>query len=140
MLSISKDFRAVQIKIPISWKNKNYVGTIFGGSLFSATDPIYMIQLTQILGRKYVVWDKASVVRFKRPAKEDAYATFSFSDVELERLRKDVEEQQEVDLQKQVVLTSKAGTVFCEIDKTLYVADKAFYKEKMKRRKATAKP
>ncbi|WP_221406657.1 DUF4442 domain-containing protein [Ekhidna lutea] len=66
--SVTKDLSRIEVKIPLSYKNKNYVGTIFGGSLFSATDPIYMVQLIQLLGREYVVWDKSSMVKFKRPA------------------------------------------------------------------------
>jgi len=64
----SEDLHVVKIKIPLSYKNKNYVGSIFGGSLFAATDPIYMIQLMQILGKDYVVWDKKTDIKFKRPA------------------------------------------------------------------------
>ena len=55
IIYISEDLKEVKIKIPLSYKNKNYVGAIFGGSMFSATDPIYMIQLMQILGEDYVV-------------------------------------------------------------------------------------
>ncbi|MDJ0644408.1 MAG: DUF4442 domain-containing protein, partial [Flavobacteriaceae bacterium] len=40
---VSEDLLNVKIKIPLSIKNRNYVGSIFGGSLFSATDPIYMV-------------------------------------------------------------------------------------------------
>jgi hypothetical protein len=31
---------------------------MFKGNVLSATDPIYMIQLLQILDDHYVVWDK----------------------------------------------------------------------------------
>lgn len=55
ILSISKDMLCVTIKLPISYKNKNYVNSIFGGSMFSATDPIAMTQLITILGDNYVV-------------------------------------------------------------------------------------
>ena len=136
IIFVAKDLSRIEIKIPISYKNKNYAGTIFGGSLFSATDPIYMVQLIQLLGSDYVVWDKSSVVKFKRPASSDAYATFEFTRAEVEDLLKQVEEKKEVDLVKMVYLKSKEGQVFCEIEKTMYVADKPFYKEKKKKRSA----
>ena len=47
---VSSDLHEVFVKIPLNYKNRNYVGAIFGGSMFSATDPIYMIQLMNILG------------------------------------------------------------------------------------------
>ena len=36
---ISEDFLQIKIKLPFSYKNANYVNTIFGGSMFSAVDP-----------------------------------------------------------------------------------------------------
>ena len=130
---VTPGFMRVEIKIPISYKNKNYVGTIFGGSLFSATDPIYMVQLIQIIGKDYVVWDKSSVVKFKRPANTDAYAVFEFSEEEVEKLKSDIKEKNEINLVKPVHITNKEGKVFCEIEKVIYVADKSFYKGKRKR-------
>lgn len=129
---VEPDFSSVEVKIPISYKNKNYVGTIFGGSLFAATDPIYMVQLIQILGKDYVVWDKSSMVKFKRPASSDAYAVFAFSESEINQLKAEISEKKEVDLVKPVLLKSSEGKLFCEIEKVIYVADKEFYKEKKK--------
>ena len=34
--AVSKDLLNIRIKIPISYRNKNYVNSIFGGSMFSA--------------------------------------------------------------------------------------------------------
>ena len=130
--SVTKDLSRIEVKIPLSYKNKNYVGTIFGGSLFSATDPIYMVQLIQLLGREYVVWDKSSMIKFKRPANENAYVVFEFTDEEISKLKADISAKKEVDLTKTVLIKSKEGKVFCEIEKTIYVADKEFYKEKKK--------
>ena len=48
-------------------------GTIFGGSLFAASDPFYMVMLIRMLGTN-MVWDKAAHIRFKKPAKPRVYA------------------------------------------------------------------
>ncbi len=64
IIEVSEDLFNIKVKIPIGYKNKNYVGSIFGGSLFSATDPIFMIQLMNILGNDYVVWDKSANIKF----------------------------------------------------------------------------
>ncbi|WP_420317268.1 DUF4442 domain-containing protein [Ekhidna sp.] len=131
---VTPDFLRIDVKIPISYKNKNYVGTIFGGSLFAATDPLYMVQLIQILGRDYVVWDKSSTIKFKRPANADAYTVFEFSEEEIEDLKSEVSQKHEIELFKSVHLKSKEGTLFCEIEKVIYIADKEFYKQKKKTR------
>jgi hypothetical protein len=132
---VSEDLHSVKVKIQLSYKNSNYVGSIFGGSLFSATDPIFMIQLMNILGTDYVVWDKAATIKFKRPAKETCYVDFVFTDDEIEIIKKDVAENKEIDLIKNIKLTNKENSiVFAEVLKTIYVADKEYYKEKRKKK------
>jgi hypothetical protein len=134
ILSISKDMLCVAIKLPLSYKNKNYVNSIFGGSMFSATDPIAMTQLMTILGNSYVVWDKSSEIFFKRPAKENLYATFTFTKGEIQAIIDSVATKKETSITKVISLTSKDKTItYCEVHKVIYIASKAFYKEKIKR-------
>lgn len=135
----SKDLHVIKVKIKRSWKNKNYMGSIFGGSLFSATDPIYMIQLINILGNDYVVWDKSTNIRFKRPAYKDAFAEFVFSTDEITKIQQKVAKENEIDYIKNLHITDVNGTVFCELEKTIYVANKKFYQEKRKRKQAEKK-
>ena len=132
IIKVSNNLSYVKIAIPLSIKNKNYVGSIFGGSLFSATDPIYMIQLINILGDNYVIWDKDATIKYKRPAKENVYAEFSFSAEEIENIKIQVAKNGEINLTKTSHITNKENVVFAEVIKTIYVADKTFYKEKRK--------
>ena len=131
----SEDLHVVKIKIPLSYKNKNYVGSIFGGSLFAATDPIYMIQLMQILGKDYVVWDKKTDIKFRRPAYQHAFATFEFTTAEIEEIIQKVQSENEIDYTKKLYITDNNGTIFTDLDKTLYISSKAFYKEKRRLKK-----
>jgi len=94
---VSDDLQTVKIKIPLSYKNKNYVGTMFGGSMSAATDPIYMIQLLTILGDNYVVWDKSATIRFKRPGNKTLYADFIITNEFLEQIENDLSQHNEKD-------------------------------------------
>ncbi|MEO1514095.1 MAG: DUF4442 domain-containing protein [Bacteroidota bacterium] len=135
IISVSDDLLQVRIKLPISYKNRNYVNSIFGGSMFSAVDPIPMVQLINLIGDDFVVWDKSAEVSFKRPAKEDLYATFEYSQQELADIKQQVAKAQEIEIVKTTRLTNKEESkVFCEVKKKIYVADKAFYKQKRKAR------
>lgn len=137
--SVSDDLMRVAIRLPISYRNRNYVGAIFGGSLFAAVDPVPMVQLINILDNKYVVWDKAAAIRFKAPAREDLYAEIAFTQAEIDRLIEEVEAKGETEIVKTTVLTDRAKSrVFCEVDKTIYVATKATYKAKKKHRKGSS--
>lgn len=135
IIEVSEDLLHVRIKLPLSYKNKNYVNSIFGGSLFSAVDPIPMIQLLSIMGNDYVVWDKSAEIFFKKPAKENLYADFNFSEDELAKIKAQVAEKKEIDVIKTTQLTNKEKTqVFCEVRKTIYIANKAYFKEKRKKK------
>jgi len=134
IIFVSEDLHLIKIKIPLSYKNVNYVGTIFGGSLFSATDPIYMVQLIQILGNEYVIWDKKSEIVFKRPASEIVYATFKFTKGDIEKIKTDVLKRDEIDLIKIVKLKTKNDILIAQINKTIYISSKTFYKQKKAKR------
>ena len=127
---VSDDLHVVKVKIPLTYKNKNYVGSMFGGSLFAATDPIYMIQLMQILGKEYVVWDKATEIRFKKPAYSHAFVTFEFNSEEIEQIIEKVKHEKEVDWVKNLKITNGKETIFTELNKTIYISSKQYYKEK----------
>lgn len=135
IIYVSEDILNVRIRIRLTYKNSNYVGSIFGGSLFSATDPIYMVQLINILGNDYVVWDKETTIRFKKPAKESVYAEFSFTPEEIATIKDDVAKEKEIDIVKKLTITNKEGsTIISEISKTIYVADKIYFKNKRKKK------
>lgn len=134
LVTVSEDLRYVKIKIPLSIKNRNFVGTIFGGSLFSATDPIYMIQLMNILGDNYVVWDKSATIHFKRPAKETVFTEFIFSENDIKHIKNEVSKNGEFNLVKTPNIVDKNNTIIAQLSKTIYVADKQYYKEKRKRK------
>lgn len=137
---VSEDLLNIKIKLPISYKNRNYVNSIFGGSMFSAVDPIPMVQLINLIGDDYVVWDKSAEIYFKRPAKENLFAEFQYTNEELQEIKANVKLHNEIEIVKTTKLTDKEKTtVFCEVKKTIYIADKEYYKEKRKKAKAKKK-
>lgn len=125
--SVSADIKCVEVQIPLNWRNVNYAGTMFGGSMLAATDPIMMIQLIQLLGKQFVVWDKAVQMRFKRPARERLYVVFEFTDAELEEIRANALQHGEYTYDKTIELRTNDGTVCAVGTKTMYVAEKGFY-------------
>lgn len=126
----------VSIKLPISYKNRNYVNSIFGGSMFAAVDPIPMVQLMNLIGDDFVVWDKSAQIFFKRPARENIYADFTYSLEEVDEIRSKVRLENEIEIIKTTSLTNRdKSIVYCEVKKTIYVADKAYFKEKREKSK-----
>lgn len=132
---IAGDFRYLRVRLPLNWRTRNRVGTIFGGSMYSATDPYFMLMLMEVLGKGYVVWDKAASIRFRRPGKETLYVEFELPEERVQEVRSKVEESGEADFVWRVELKDRAGMVHAEIDKTVYVATREFYKTKLAARK-----
>lgn len=119
---VARDWSEIRVRLPLSWRTRNYVGTIFGGSMYGAVDPFLMIMLMQRLGPGYVVWDKAAAIRFKRPAKTTLRATFRLDDDEVEATRVEAGQQGWVERVYEVVLVDVAGEVCATVSKTIYVA------------------
>jgi len=121
---VSDDFYEIRVRLPLSWRTRNYVGTIFGGSLYASIDPIYMLMLIRILGPGYIVWDKAANIKFKKPGKETLYADFKLDDAEIDEIKRLAETERSVDRIYNVELRDKAGVVHTVIEKTLYIKKK----------------
>lgn len=133
---IAEDFHEVHVRIPLSWRTRNYVGTIYGGSMFSTTDPIYMLMLINILGQGYVVWDKAASIRFVRPGTSALYAQFLLTPEYITTVKSEVTASGERDYLLDVALKDKEGKVVAVVQRTLYVATKAHYQQKRDKKKA----
>jgi acyl-coenzyme A thioesterase PaaI-like protein len=133
---LSADFSKASVRLPYNWRTRNKVGTIFGGSMASATDPMYMLMLHRLLGPEYVVWDKGFAIRFKRPATRDLVAHFHVTPERLADVRDTVRAHGEADFTWPAHLVDDDGVVHAEIQRTLYVADKAVYKAKQAARAA----
>lgn len=121
---IAADFRRIEVEMPLRFYNRNYVGTHFGGSLYSMVDPFYMLMLINILGPDYIVWDKAATIRFKKPGKGVMKATFELTEEQIAKIRAAAETQPKVEPQFQVIIKDAEGNVVAEVDKLLYVKKK----------------
>ena len=132
---IADDFHEVRIRLPLSWRSRNYVGTIFGGSMFGATDPMYMLMLINILGKDFVVWDKAASIKFVRPGKSTIYAHFVLTQDYVTTVKSEVTAAGEKDYLLEVQLKDAEGQVIAVVQRTVYIATKAHYRQKQLKKK-----
>lgn len=118
---IAPDWSEIRIKLPLNWRTRNYVGTIFGGSIYGAVDPFFMIQLIKRLGPGFIVWDKAATVQFRKPGRSTLFARFLMPDEKLAAIRAALQSAPSVDREYQVDLVDATGTVCASIRKVVYV-------------------
>jgi acyl-coenzyme A thioesterase PaaI-like protein len=121
---IAADWREIRVKLPLNWRTRNYVGTIYGGSMYGAVDPIYMIMLIKLLGPGYVVWDKAASIRFRKPGKSTLNARFIVDQAETEAIQAALADQPAIDRVYQIDLADAEGVVHASVEKTIYIRRK----------------
>ena len=119
---IASDWSEIRVRLPLTWRTRNYVGTLFGGSIYAAVDPIYMMMLIKLLGPDYVVWDKAATIRFRRPGRSALEARFVIKPAMLEEIRAELRTTDKIERVLTVDLCSKDGTVHASVEKTLHVS------------------
>lgn len=118
---IADDWSEMRVRIPLSWRTRNYVGTIFGGSLYAGIDPHFMFMLMHRLGPDYLVWDKAASIRFRRPGRGPLTAVCRMPDEEVAEVRRLLESNEKVDRTYTVDLVAKDGTVCATVEKVVNV-------------------
>jgi acyl-coenzyme A thioesterase PaaI-like protein len=123
-VKVSPDFRTFDVRMKLTWWNRNYVGTHFGGSLYTMCDPFFMLILMEALGRGYVVWDKAAAIRFLRPGRGTVKATFHIPQERIDEIRAAADAGGKVEPTFQVSVMDDQGQVVAEMEKLLYVRRK----------------
>jgi acyl-coenzyme A thioesterase PaaI-like protein len=122
---IAADWSEIRVRLPLGWRTRNIVGTIFGGSLYGAVDPMFMIMLMKRLGSAYEVWDKAARIRFRRPGRSTLTARFTLPASEVEEIRRALHCEPTVDREYLVELVDAAGEVHTVVEKTIHVRRRA---------------
>ena len=117
---IQEDWKEVNVEMRLRWWNANYVGTHYGGSLYSMTDPFFMVMLIEILGRDYIVWDKSAAIRFRRPGRGTVYAKFRVRDAQVAEIRTALQAEEKVEREFAIEVKDGEGVVIAEVKKLLH--------------------
>lgn len=118
--SISDDWSRWRIRIKLGFRNRNYVGTLWGGAMAAAPDPFLMLAFMRLLGRDHVVWDKAATIRFRRPARGDLWCTIAVTPEMVAEVRAAVAREGKVDRTYPLQLVDAEGVVHAELEKVLH--------------------
>jgi hypothetical protein len=120
----STDMKSADVEMKLHPWNRNFVGTHYGGSLYSMTDPFYMLMLISNLGREYVVWDKAAHIRFRKPGRGKVRAEFRLTDAQLDDIREQLKTLPKYEPTFVVEVKDESGDVVAEVQKVLHVRKK----------------
>ena len=118
---LSPDFRHAKVRLRMGILNRNYVGTHFGGSLFAMTDPFYVIMMSQLLGRGYVVWDKSASIRFRAPGRGTVSAEIEVTQAMIDDAIARTSQGDKYEPSYTARVLDASGKVVAEVEKTLYI-------------------
>ncbi|MCE2990226.1 MAG: DUF4442 domain-containing protein [Burkholderiales bacterium] len=125
ILSISDDWRHIRMRMKLSLRNKNYVGTHFGGGLFVMVDPFYMLMLSNILGRDYLVWDKSAQIEFVSPGRTTVFADFRLDEAAIAEIKAQTASGDKFEPTFPVDIVDAQGKIVARVRKTIYIRRKA---------------
>jgi len=118
------DWKEIDVEMKLRWWNANYVGTHYGGSLYSMADPFFMLMLIENLGKDYIVWDKSASIRFKKPGRGTVFASFRLSEDQIREIKLAVDAQGKIERTFMVEVKDDAGNVITEVEKLLHIRRK----------------
>ena len=121
---LAPGWKEVDVEMKLRWWNANYVGTHYGGSLYSMTDPVFMVMLIENLGQDYIVWDKSATIRFKRPGRGTVTASFRLSDQQIDEIKQALNAEKKIERVFPVEVKDESGTVIAEVEKLLHIRRK----------------
>ncbi|PJZ24162.1 tetrameric acyl-CoA thioesterase [Leptospira hartskeerlii] len=123
--ALNKDRTLFSTTMKLTPFNKNYVGTQFGGSLYSMCDPFYMLILMEHLGSGYLVWDKAATIRFVKPGEGTVRAEFHIPKEKIQEIKEETDRKRKMDVTFTAqIVDVKTGKLVAEVDKVIYVRKK----------------
>lgn len=123
-VKISKDVKTVDVSMKLTFWNRNYVGTHFGGSLYAMCDPFFFFLLMENLGMGYIVWDKGASISFKKPGKGRVHARFFIPEEKYDELRKLADSGEAINPEFNVDVLDDEGNVIATVEKILYIKKK----------------
>ncbi len=121
---LQHDWKEIDVQMKLRRWNSNYVGTHYGGSLFSMADPFYMLMLIENLGREYIVWDKSATIRFRKPGKGTVTANFRLTDQQLEEIRQALKTAVKFEKVFAIEITDESGGTVAEVEKLIHIRKK----------------
>jgi len=121
---VAADWSAMTVSMKLRFYNRNYVGTHFGGNLFSMTDPFHMIMLMKRLGPGYRVWDQRAEIVFKKPGVGTVTTRMVIDEDQVDAIRSATVNGTKHFAEFDVSIVDEVGDIVAVVKKTLYVREK----------------
>lgn len=127
---IYDDFKGAEVKIYKSFLNINSNKTVFGGTIFSALDPMHPILLDQVFKKrglkKTVAWLKSAKIDYLKPGSTDLTYRITLDDTEIEEAYKTIKAKGKVIKTFTTEVIDKNGVKCAVCQNEIYIRDLTF--------------
>ena len=124
VVDVEQNMMSITVQMKQRFWNTNYVGSHFGGSLYSMCDPFFMFMLLEHLKVEHIVWDQAAEIKFLKPARGKVTVTFSIEEKLLEEIKKRALEEFSFSIDLKALILDENKEVVAEVSKGLYIRRK----------------
>ncbi len=121
VMRIAEDFREITVRLPLNRLTRNLHGTIYGGSMYAAVDPLHAVLVAYHLGPDFHVWMKSAQIDFRRPGRTDLLATATVSAHEIDEIRAALAHTNKLDRIFKLALTAPDGHVAAQVAFTVHI-------------------
>lgn len=125
--SIDTGFRGADVKINRSLMTLNFGKAIFGGTIYTATDPFYAMLFGQLLKHKEYhisVWLKSASIQFLRPGRTDLYYRITITDEMINEVEKELNNKGVFVKSYIIEIYSKTGDLYAIAKNEIYIRKK----------------
>lgn len=124
VLEFGPDFQACRVEVVRSRLTRNLQGTIFGGTIFCAADPIYAIMYWQIFahrGQRVQAWLKSARIRYLKPAASTLTLEFRLSDDQVSEAEAALEREGRFSKTYAVDAVDRSGEICASAETEVYI-------------------
>lgn len=125
--SIDAGFRGADVKINRSLITLNFGKAIFGGTIYTATDPFYAMLFGQLLkhkGYNISIWLKSASIQFLRPGRIDLYYRISITDEMINETEEALNKNGVFIKSYSIEIYSKTGDLYAIAKNEIYIRKK----------------
>ncbi|RWY54312.1 PaaI family thioesterase [Mucilaginibacter gilvus] len=127
VVGFDKGFTGVRVTVSKSFLNKNYNGSIFGGTIFAAADPFYPVLFHQILNadgkKRLAIWSKSSKINFLKPAISNLFFEIKLSEANIAEAKETLIVTGKYEKLFPIDIYNQAGEVCASLMNEVYVRD-----------------
>lgn len=118
---ITHDWWAADVHLKHLPLTRNFMGTQYGGSLYTMCDPWWALLLIHRLGTDYVVWDRKAEITYVAPGRSRVFGRFEVGDDDVAAVREETAPGGRCLRWFSTALVDRSGSTVARISKQVYV-------------------